>query len=58
MFRLTTLDITFPFTEPVRETIARNGRGWNSPILGPQAPPAEDANLPRLGEAFVGRDRA
>ena len=55
MFRLTTLDITFPFTEPIRETIARSGGGWNSASLGPQAPPAEDANLPRLGEDFVDR---
>ena len=56
MFRLTTLDLTFPFTEPIRETMVRNGGGWNSPSLGPQAPPADDANLPRLGERVVDRD--
>ena len=55
MFRLTTLDITFPFTEPIRETIARRDGGWNSPSLRPQAPPAEDANLPRMGERFIER---
>lgn len=47
MLRLTALDVTLPFAE---------SGGWNSPSLGPQAPPPEDANLPRLGERSVERD--
>jgi anti-anti-sigma factor len=55
MFRLTALDITAPFTEPIRETMARSRGGWTSSGLGPQSPPAEDANLPRLGVRFEDR---
>lgn len=47
MLRLTSLDVTLPLVD---------SGGWKSPMLGPQAPPAEDANLPRLGERFVGGD--
>ena len=53
MIRLTSLDITLPFTEPDRQTAG--GGDWDGPGLRPQARPAEDADLPRLGIPFTGR---
>ena len=52
MLRLTAFDIALRFTEPAWETPAGSRGGWNSPSLGPRSVPAEDADLPRLGQPF------